>query len=328
MSELPAELREGLRLALDGLDRRALTDAVRRLVTGYRSAEADTPVLNSSVEVAAYAAYRMPATYAAALAALLHGGQSAPELAPATLLDVGGGTGALAWAAAEVFPTLAEVTVVDRSLHAAELGGRLASAARSPAVRAATWNTTPLGQAVELPAADLATACYLLGELTPDEQTDLVARMSKAAPAVVLIEPGTPRGYGRILDARQQLLDAGFSVRAPCPHQAACPVAGGSDWCHFATRINRSAIHRQLKEASLGYEDEKYSYLVATAAPATVPPTVPATARVIARPRQRSGLVELALCTPAGAASREVVSKRTGDRYRAAKRLRWGDAWS
>ena len=79
----------------------------------------------------------------------------------------------------------------------------------------------------------------------------------------MIVEPGTPAGYERILAARARLIELGRVIVAPCPHQAACPMPPGKDWCHFGARVNRSALHRRVKDADLSYEDEKFSYVVA-----------------------------------------------------------------
>jgi hypothetical protein len=34
-----------------------------------------------------------------------------------------------------------------------------------------------------------------------------------------------------------------------------------TEWRHFATRFERSSLHRCIKNAELGHEDEKYSYV-------------------------------------------------------------------
>ena len=96
------------------------------------------------------------------------------------------------------------------------------------------------------------------------------------------------------------------------------------DWCHFAARAQRSRLHRQLKHGSLGYEDEKYSYVVVGRHLAGQGAS--SASRVVARPLGRSGLVQLALCTTEGLRN-VVVSRRQGAAYRAARDVAWGDSW-
>ena len=40
------------------------------------------------------------------------------------------------------------------------------------------------------------------------------------------------------------------------------------DWCHFTQRLPRSRAHKQIKGAELPFEDEKFSYVALTRAPA------------------------------------------------------------
>ena len=323
MAELPDELRAALatRLAAEPVDR--MRSAVARLIDAYRSARpATTPILAGPAEIAAYAAYRMPATYAAVRAAI---GALPPTLpAPTSLTDVGGGTGAAAWAVADAFRSIERITVLDQVESALTLGATLAATAPAPALRSATWRRSSLP--IDLPSADLVTVSYVLGELTETAQRDLVASAAAAGDVVVIVEPGTPAGYARVIAARDQLLALGHRVLAPCPHQLACPLSAG-DWCHFGERVNRTALHRRIKDADLSYEDEKYSY-VATASPRLdleAPPV--GEGRVIRRPAQRKGLVTLRLCRPDGTAGDRIVTKRHGELYRQVRDTRWGDAF-
>jgi ribosomal protein RSM22 (predicted rRNA methylase) len=260
----------------------------------------------------------MPATYAAVGAALAQVARAVPGFGPASLLDLGGGTGAASWAATDVFTSIESVTVLDQMPAALELGRRLASA--RPVLRAARWEPWLAPQA--LPSADLVTVSYLLGELPTGAASTLVASAASIGQAVLVVEPGTPAGYGRVLAARAELQASGLRIVAPCPHESACPLRA-PDWCHFGVRVNRSALHRRVKNATLGYEDEKYSYVCAVRWPEL--PRL--SARVLRRPGQRKGLVQLRLCTPDGATVDELVAKRAGDRYRAARDVAWGDPW-
>lgn len=182
-----------------------------------------------------------PATYAAVRSALGALRDRAGGWAPGTHLDLGGGTGAATWAVADAWPDGGHAsTVLDWSQAALTLGGALAGSADAPAVREARWTRTPLGGAPALPASDLVTLSYVIGELTAADRASLVDAAAEATlGALVIAEPGTPDGYARIIEARDRLIAAGLTVLAPCPHDAACPVGAG-DWCHFAARVQRS----------------------------------------------------------------------------------------
>src|SRR5262249_5805919 len=133
-------------------------------------------------------------------------------------------------------------------------------------------------------AADLVVASYVIGELAPERLRDVAdALWSKTRDALVIIEPGTTEGFGRIRELRTHLIARGAYAVAPCPHDGACPIVD-PDWCHFSQRLPRSRDHRQVKRASLPFEDEKFSYVVLGREPLRR-----IEARVLAHPRVTKG---------------------------------------
>ncbi|MFE4825693.1 small ribosomal subunit Rsm22 family protein [Streptomyces sp. NPDC056672] len=374
-------LRAALAGLLDGLPPSQAARAVERLIANYRGATpTDAPVLRDRSDVAAYAAYRMPATFEAVRAALEALADTVPAWVPGSHVDVGGGTGAAVWAAEAVWPEEVRTeevpteaaradgpgdadgpgetgaagagsgreggrttTVLDWAEPALALGRELAAASGARAVRAADWRRTRIGTALKLPESDLVTVSYVLKELTERDRAVLVEETARAAQAVVIVEPGTPDGYLRIIEARDRLIAAGLRIAAPCPHGGACPIERGTDWCHFAARVSRSSLHRQVKGGSLPYEDEKFSYVAAVRF--GTPPLPGRTddaaradraradraradrARVVRKPQIRKGQVLLDLCTEDDGLRRETVTKRHGPLYRAARDTEWGDTW-
>ena len=318
----PAEsLRAALAGLLDGLPPRQAAQAVERLIANYRGVTpTDAPILRDRADVAAYAAYRMPATFEAVRSALEEFAAAAPDWAPDSHVDVGGGTGAATWAVTATWDGTRPVTVLDWAEPALALGRQIAGA--NPALSAAKWQRSRIGAALTIESTDLVTVSYVLNELTPTDRTALVDAAATAAQAVVIVEAGTPAGYARVIEARDRLVAAGFHVAAPCPHSARCPIVPGEDWCHFSARVSRSSLHRKVKGGSLAYEDEKFSYVAATRFPVT-----PAAARIVRRPQIRKGQVLLDLCEPDERLTRTTVTKRHGDLYKAARDADWGDAW-
>ncbi|WP_405493444.1 small ribosomal subunit Rsm22 family protein [Streptomyces sp. NBC_00096] len=317
-------LRSALAGLLDGLPPKQATAAVDRLIANYRGqTPTNAPVLRDRSDVAAYAAYRMPATFEAVRSALDALAEAAPDWSPASHVDVGGGTGAAAWAVDATWDGPRETAVLDWADPALVLGKELAAASSSPALRGAEWRRTVIGAGLTLPAADLVTVSYVLGELTPEARREVIAEAARAGQAVVLVEPGTPEGYLRVREARDQLIEAGLRVAAPCPHDGTCPIEVGKDWCHFSARVSRSSLHRKVKGGSLPYEDEKFSYVAATRFPVE-----PAASRITRRPQIRKGLVLLELCGPQGEGLTRVnVTKRHGDLYKSARDADWGQEW-
>jgi ribosomal protein RSM22 (predicted rRNA methylase) len=340
-------LRASIDDLMSGTKTTQLAAHVERLSALYRAAEpATVPILATDAAVLAYAAYRMPATYAVARASLQHLRNAIPDLQPRTLLDLGAGTGAVAWAATEVWPAISEVRLREQSGHAIALGKRLMESSGSPTLQGAQWQRwqLPSSRDADVPAnpaqpakpdvpvdtdelADLGTAAYVLGELTPDQQTTLLRALTTAARTVVVIEPGTPAGFGRIINARSHLLESGFTIAAPCPHELTCPMLARNDWCHFAERLERSSLHRALKAGELSYEDEKFSYVAAVRTDVHRPVLHRSDDRILRHPTQRKGLVSLQLCDASGQAIELKVSKSQG-LYKAARHAEWGDGWA
>jgi ribosomal protein RSM22 (predicted rRNA methylase) len=328
LAEGAGTLTDAVETGLQGTGLASLSAGVQRLMDAYRSGEVPAaPVLSSARQVAAYAAYRMPATAAATSAAFAQMRRGLPAWTPATVLDFGAGTGGASWAIADQLPAVSGLILLEQSAEAIRLGRAILAESASAALRHASWRNWRLdaGDTVPPDSAELAVAAYVLGELTEPQQQRLTDLVAAAAPAVLLLEPGTPAGHRRVLAARARLLAAGYQVVAPCPHQLGCPLEVPGDWCHFAARLQRSATHRRVKGAELPYEDEKFSY-VAAARPGVGSPDWPA-GRVVRRPQQRKNLVTLDLCARDGRATKLPVGKSKGETYRRARKTSWGDRW-
>ena len=321
--ELPEELWDALEQALAGTSVKQLAAAVDRLIENYRGVPAtDRPVIRGALDVAAYAAYRMPATFGAVRFALAEFAALAGEWRPDSHVDVGGGTGSATWAVAQTWPSVQSSIVVDWAEPTRQLGRQLAEHAAWPSVRGAQWTAQQIGTDTRLPEADLITMSYVLNELPAEARSAIVAEMIARGRVVVIVEPGTPEGYRRVIEARTRLIEAGMSIVGPCPHDLTCPISLQDDWCHFATRINRSATHRQIKGASLSYEDEKFSYVIASRVPFPR-----AAGRVLRRPQRGKKIVQFPVCSADGGVVRTTVTKSQGEAYRQAKDVAWGNAW-
>ncbi len=286
----------------------ALKRAAATLSSSYREGRsAALTRLPASERTAAYLATRMPATYAACFVVLREVRQRLGDTAISSLLDIGAGTGAASLAARHWFPDAA-VTMVERDSAFAEAARSLLPDARILSADAA--NLDPL------PPHDLVIAAYSLGELSKP----IVHRLWQAARvAAVVIEPGTPSGFSLIRTLRDGLLSAGAHMLAPCPAASTCPIVA-PDWCHFAARVERSSLHRRLKEGQLSYEDEKFSYCAFSRVSLPLPD-----ARVVRHPQHQPGLITLETCTPSGLETRR-ISKRDKDAFRLARKSSWGDA--
>jgi len=316
--DLPAELKAALDGKLRGFSRNDAAGRAASISKTYRDGGGSGGI-RSETDALAYALARMPATYAAVTASLNALVEIRPDFAPSSLLDVGAGPGTATWAAAEAFPSLQRFALLDANdaLRALALGLvtdsfrlRDVSYERGEARAALTKAGT----------ADLVVASYMIGEIGDGERRALAELMwAKTRDTLLVVEPGTPAGYARIIALREHLIALGAHVAAPCPHDGKCPLEP-PDWCHFTQRLQRSRAHKQVKGAELPFEDERFSYVALTRAPAARRLT-----RVLAQPAVNKVEITAKLCTPEGLALTK-VPRRTKADYAAARRWRWGDA--
>ena len=316
--DLPAELKAALDAKLQGRSRNDIASRAALISKTYRDG-GGSGAIRSEAEALAYALARMPATYAAVVASLNALCEIAPDFAPQSLLDVGAGPGTASWAAAATFPSLQSFALLDANAALRALALDLAKAS----TRLGDLNYRSgeaLAALADTEAADLVIASYLIGELDDAQRPKLAERLwSKTRGTLLVVEPGTPAGYARIIAFRQQLIAAGAHVAAPCPHDGRCPLTA-PDWCHFTQRLARSRAHKQVKGAELPFEDEKFCYLALTRTPVALRPS-----RVLAQPHLGKAEVTAKLCTPDGLKS-EKVPRRDKTAYARARRWRWGDA--
>jgi ribosomal protein RSM22 (predicted rRNA methylase) len=314
---LPTHLNAALARLTEGVSRTALAARAAAISQAYRDGGGSTAI-KDDLDALAYALTRMPATYATVAACLEALQIARPDFSPRSMIDVGAGPGTATFAAAETFPSLAQFALTDtnESLHAlARALIRGNDSLRSIQCKLSSARAFLNGS----DDADLVVASYVVGELEQSERTDLTELIwQRTRDLLVIVEPGTPDGYQRIIDLRARLIAAGAHVAAPCPHDNACPLSP-PDWCHFAQRLPRSRDHKLLKGADVPFEDEKFSYVVLSR-------TAPArrAVRVLARSTQTKAAITAKLCKPDGL-SIATIQRRDKEAYAAARRWRWGD---
>ena len=366
--QLPPALRQAIEQELSGFNPGKLRAASARLSECYLQSDAsDEPsssaaALSSDEQRAAYLAVRAPSTFAAAVAALTwarescspsaSGRSGVPSRVPGceeleedcstelhSVLDLGSGPGTALWAALQLFPALTSATAVERDPKLIEVARRVSASAPYPALRQATWLQRDLTATLPAGSWDLVVCSYTLNELRPAHRPEFIRQAwARCGKLLVVIEPGTKAGFANILAVRTRLLADGATLAAPCPNPLACPMAtdpmatDNADWCHFAARVERTAEHRRLKSATLGHEDEKFSYVAFSRAPAAASrDTAPgeahaAEARIVRHPKIFSGYTQLTLCREGEIAATTITRSKKED-WRRLKRLGWGDRW-
>ena len=212
-----------------------------------------------------------------------------------SVVDFGGGPGTFLFAISK-FKTLNKYTNVERSdsfigIMNVLVEEFLSSSTTHTHVDSISCNYLKLGSQ-DIPTSDLCVFSYTLCERenSPVCLSDLVEHSNM----VLIIEPGTPSGFKNIIQARDKLIEKGFGTIAPCTvSNGFCPLRDSeSDWCHFVERVDRSRIQRHLKNGVLGYEYEKYSYLLMSKNPIHSDGK-----RIISRPNYTKHSISFDICS-------------------------------
>lgn len=284
----------------------------------YRRESSVLPEALSDAERVAYLAVRLPATYAAISKTLMEVSRIEGPPAFRTLLDVGAGPGTASIAARHVYPSLTKFRQLERDPGWSDVAARLSTATGVVAAQEAGDFST-----ATIVTHDVVIAAYAINEAPKARLEATIQRLWQAAGSILLIvEPGTPDGFSLVRRAREICLENGGFAAAPCTHDATCPMSR-EDWCHSAVRVERSALHRKLKDAQLAFEDEKFAYVVMSRRP------VPrhAGGRIVRRPIRSGGHVHLDLCDASGL-HRATIARSNRAAYKAARAAEWGDAWT
>ncbi len=312
--QLPEELQTAIDQFVQKVPPSVLKKAREALTQTYREGGNSGSIFSDEARRLSYLGARMPATFAAVSKALGQLPVSFRESFSGSLLDLGAGPGTASWAAAELFPSLEKITLIEKSHEAVALGRELSSYCSHPALREAEWIHRSIEEPI--PASDMAILSYVVNELKNPEKT--IASCWKEVSLLILVEPGTPKNFMLVRKLRQQLIELGATIAAPCPHAMDCP----NNWCHFSARLERSRLHRQLKEGALGHEDEKFCYLIASKIPIQK-----CQSRILRHPLKASGHVRLSLCAKEGVLEEKVVARKDKELYRGARDAEWGDGW-
>lgn len=317
---LPPALKARSDALLEGVSRGELAARAAAISSAYRAGGTSAAMVADELSVLAYIFSRLPATYAVTAAVFAMIREAAPAFAPRSFLDAGAGPGTASWAAVEVWPELSQVTMTDSNVAFRATAKTLAACSDHAALASAAFLTGDVN-ALAPTRADLVTASFVLAEILETQIIPVIAQLWAATRDIlVLIEPGTPAGFARIRAARGWLIENGAAVLAPCTHANACPMVG-PDWCHFSQRLPRSRDHLKVKGASVPFEDERYSYIVA----ARQTLGTENRARIIAPPKESKAGITLPLCDARGL-HHAFVSRRNRDVHALLRKARWGDS--
>ncbi|MBM3207889.1 MAG: hypothetical protein FJZ57_04715 [Chlamydiae bacterium] len=319
--QLPQQLQESIENRLLNQSIHQISEASSCLSEKYRQGVKNDGYVQTNQERMAYILSRMPATYASIVTVFKELRDRMPSFNPKSFFDLGSGPGTGLWAADTVFPNLIQYSAWEIDDEFNKLSALLTEE------HLVLKNTIRKRKNLELDrdffSADLVLLSYAIGEIPSQYWESIFSDIWKNVNhSLVIVEPGTPIGYERILKIRDILLRQDAHLIAPCPHSSKCPLQK-PDWCHFYARVERSALHRKIKNASLNYEDEKFSYLVFSKHP--IEKNI--NARILRYPQVLKGHTKLITCDKSQIIQNLTITKKEKEKYKLAKKKDWGDSF-
>ncbi|MFY7842674.1 MAG: small ribosomal subunit Rsm22 family protein [Rhabdochlamydiaceae bacterium] len=303
---------------------KSLSEAGKQLMARYKNCQnKNTVFIQSDTQRKSYLVTRFPATYAVNKKVLDILKTKAEKVDIETIMDIGAGPGTATWNALDFFPEIKRAYAFEKDGEWIRFGKQIQSRL-SIDQKTVSWIQRDVAKSPGLlPDSDLTILSYSIGEMAEHTWTSLLKTLwNKTKQFMVVIEAGTPTGFKRILKIRDFLINEGGDLLSPCPHKCVCPL-DKKDWCHFSVRLSRTSLHRKMKEASLGYEDEKFCYLVFSKnLKRTVYPPI-----IIRKPLKQEGRVLLKVCSQDGVKD-ICVSKKNKEYYKSSRKLEWGDSIS
>ena len=314
--ELPLELKGKIDSFFEGMSSDELKKISKNITSKYKNESgAGKRLVSGKTEAMVYSAVRMPATYSAVCDALNLTGFSGNI---DKVYDIGAGSGSASWASFNVFGAT-DITCFEREEMMRKIGSSLMA---NTTLGNVAWNDFDLTKDKLNGTSDLVISSYVLNELDPSYLESVLEMMWNSTDKLLtIIEPGTKEGFKVIMKVREYLLSKDAFLVAPCPHDGKCRLSS-DDWCHFSTRVQRSKIHKLIKEADVPFEDEKYSFISFSKTPCER-----SEMRILRHPVIGKGRIDLTVC---GKDENKDITlrKKDGENYKRAKKASWGDGFT
>lgn len=315
--DLPIEIKRYIENELNTISKNELQNNAKNISVNYRTNEGEGKrLLKSENEALAYAISRMPATYEAVYNSLKHSIEIYnPNIK--TMADIGAGTGAGAIAVNEILD-IEEIECFEREDAMRKIGKKIFDNYYNISEKS-NWNKFDICKDEIAKKYDLVVVSYMLNEISNDKKDIVVEKLWRICNKMLLIvEPGTMQGYNNMINAKKKLIEKGGKIVAPCISNE-CKLQK-NDWCNFSCRVQRTKIHKELKEGNVPYEDEKYIYIAATKDEINNTDKK----RILRHPMIYSGFVKLKVCDK-NEIKEITITKKDKEKFKVARKSIAGD---
>lgn len=335
---LPKEILDKLIELSYKINKSEIAKDFRKISDRYIGEKRGESLLNQDNEAIAYAIARMPATYSATSMACIHTFEILNRISEEkynTLIDVGAGTGAASLAISEQVD-LEGILCLEREDVMMSLGKILLAESENEVVKNAKWEKFDINDyqfddkrlsGGENKNADIVITSYMLNEFNEDKVLEIVEKLwAMTNKVLIIVEPGTPKDYKRIMKIKEYLTIHGGMVIAPCTNCSKCDLPE-NDWCNFSCRVERTKMQKDAKLGDAPYEDEKFTYLAIAKFKEKEKNNFEAQnadiVRIIRHPIIKTNMVEVKLCQN-GNIINKTYTKKDKEMYKKTRKARVG----
>ena len=314
--DLPIEIKRYIEDELNSINKNKLYDNAKAISMNYRTNEGKGKrLLKNEDEAIAYSISRMPATYGAVYNSL----KSSLEIydpSIRTIADIGAGTGSATIAVNELLD-VDKIECFEREDSMQKVGKKIFEHYNNLSDKA-NWNKLDICSDDITEEYDLVVTSYMLNEISDEKKDGIIEKLWRISNKILLIvEPGTMQGYRNIINAKKKLIDLGANVIAPCRNNE-CRLPK-DDWCSFSCRVQRTKIHKELKDGNVPYEDEKYIYIAVSKEEIELDDRK----RILRHPMIHSGFVKLKVCDEEEI-NEITISKKDIEKFKIARKSKAG----
>lgn len=332
---LPKEILDKLIELSYKINKKEIAKDFRVISDRYIGEKRGESLLNKDSEAIAYAIARMPATYSATSMASIYTFEMLNMISEEkynTLIDVGAGTGAASLAISKQVD-LESVLCLEREEAMMSLGKILLAESEKEVLKNAKWEKFDINDYKEYGEgaknADIVITSYMLNEFNENRIFEIVDKLwTMTDKVLIIVEPGTPKDYKRIIKIKEHLTEKGGTIVAPCTNCNKCGLPE-NDWCNFSCRVERTKIQKDAKLGDVPYEDEKFTYLAISKFKEKEKNNleVQNVARIIRHPIIKTNIVEVKLCQN-GNIINKIYTKKDKEMYKKMRKARVGEVFT
>lgn len=315
--DMPLEIKKYIEDELNKINKKELINNAQKISLNYRQNNRnEKKAVTKQDEALAYAISRMPATFGAVSNSLEKTLEIySPEIK--SLADIGAGTGSASIATNTIINPQT-IKCFEKENAMINMGKDIFKKIDNLQEKV-EWNKFDINVEKIDEKFDLVISSYMINEIEKSNFEEVIKKLWDVTEKIlIIVEPGTMQGYHNIMKAKEILISLGANILAPCMGKK-CKLPE-NDWCNFSCRIQRSKIHKELKNGDSPFEDEKYIYIAVSRKEILQENRQ----RIIRHPLKYNGFIKLKICDKEEI--KEItITRKEKEKFKIARKSNTGD---